>query len=666
MYLALVPISVTAQVETQQPKVLPQPIQQLQINAEETTTPIPKEVELTFEQKHKDEDSIFLLYDVTIEVNEDWSYTEKMHKKLKILKERAKSMGEIPVFYEKGREKVTDIEAHTITPDGEKHRYSRIQDFRTREGYRMYSDYRYKIITMPEVNVGSIIEYEATITSKGKPVKDAFWYYTDFSSNIPIKEHKFTIIFPKSLGIKYKEFNLAHKPTITETDSTVTYAWYIQDIGDLNEGFRESHLPPPRLEDIRDFVEFSSINSWKDISDWYYYLIQKNLKVNKRIEKVVAKTLKGHTNTKDKVRAVLEYLQENFRYVSMSFGDNTLEPHPTDQIFRHKYGDCKDLSLLCMAMLKLGGVKSHIALFNNEFSITAPEQDLPFPSLFNHVVLLVEDPEEGDFYIDPLLDGYDIGEYPFSYQAAYTFVITEDGGKFDRLPVFDEKRYYSRKKLVNTINPDGSALVEVESLWTLDFSIEVRSDMKDVSTKEKEKFFEELDASYGNVLERRWTGLEEKYGAIDSYIKYERQDMFPITDDMIIIDISNVERIADYSKKERKNPVFHHANQLQEVTTVYKIPEGFRISYVPKNLDLDIGFFSYRREYEKKEKELVITETTRFKRMELPAKEYPRIRGFFDRYPKEVNQRIVFKKIKPWWQEIEDIISRVRKEDIAK
>jgi len=656
------PIQAQAQLQVQQPGALSQVRQEApHIGDEKEAAKIPSEAQQTFEEKHKDKDVIFLLNELVIEINEDWSYAKKVHKRIKILKENAKYMGEIPVPYEKGREKITDIKAHTITPDGEKHRYSKIQDFRMRKGYRMYSDYRYKIITMPEVNVGSIIEYSSTIMSKGKPIKDAFWYYTDFGSNTPIKEHRFIITFPKSLGIKYKGFNVGQEPEITETDSTITYAWRIQDIGDYDKGVSESFLPPPRLEDVRDFIEFSSIDSWKDISDWYYLLVEKNLKINHSIEKAMGKVLKGHINTKDKVRAVLEYIQENFRYVSMSFGDNTLEPHPTDQVFRNKYGDCKDLSLLCMAMLKLGGIKSHIALFNNEFSLTAPEHDLPFPSLFNHVLLLVEDPEEGNFYIDPLLEGYDIGQYPFKYQRAYTFIITENGGKFDRSPIFDEKRDYSRKERTITIEPDGGpALLEAKSLWDLDVSIKTRKFINSLDEKEKEKAFQIIDSDYEEILERKWDGLEQKYGPINSYIKARMKDGYPITDDMIIIDIAGYVRNSDFTEKKRKNPVFYPANSLTEDIMTYRIPQGFRISYVPKKLNLDIGFFSFSRQYEKKENEIIVTEIMRNKRMERPASDYSKIKTFFNELPQKTNQRIVLKKIKPWWQEIKDIIIRFK------
>ena len=600
---------------------------------------------VSFEEKHKDKSSLFLLYNIDVKVNEDWSYITKIHKIIKILKEEAKSLGEITIYYERGREKITDVQAYTITADGKKHKYAKMQDLNIYEGYPMYSDSMVKIITLPEVIVGSTLEHRATIISKGMPIKNSFWYYLSSNFSVPIKEFNLTVTLPKKLGIQYKEFNLAHKPKITQNGSTITYSWHEENFEGEKED--EDYLPPPTLESVGEAIEFSSIKSWADVSSWYYALVQKNLKINSVIEETAKKTTKGKSATKDKVRAMLEYIQDNFRYVSMSFGDNSLEPHPTVQVFQNKYGDCKDLSLLCMAMLKALGIKSHIVLFNTEFSINDPKYDLAFPSLFDHVILLVEDKKEGDFYIDPLLDGYDIGQYPVGYQGAYTFIITEEGGRFGRFPIFDERRGYIKSERKITIWHNGSALIETEMIWELDSSIEQRQKMKAMDKERKDKFYQALDeylASGGELLERRIDGLDQKYGLIKTYSKLKRKDAYQITKGMIIIDVSGYGRDTDFLKKERKKPIFYPYNSLAEEITTYIIPKGFRITYLPKDLNLDIGFFNMKREYTKKGNEILIKETTRYKRLELPKEAYRGVKDFFDQLPSKSKQRIMLKK----------------------
>ncbi len=601
---------------------------------------------ISFEEKYNDHQSIFLLYDVDIKVNEDWSYVKNVRKRVKILKTEARDMGEIPIYYENNREKVTNLKAFTVTPDNKKHDYSKIQDLNVYDGYPMYSDFRVKVITLPEVTVGSVLEYALTTSSKGYAMKNAFWYgfYMDWPA--PMKEMNFSITFPKSLGLQYKEFGLTRKPKITENKSTITYSWAVRDIEGTKKD--EDYLPLPTPESIKEGFEFSSVKSWRDISDWYYLLVKKNLIITPEIEATVKRVTADCATIKEKTRAILEYGQKDFRYVSMAFGDNTLEPHATDIVFKNKYGDCKDLSLLCMAALKVAGIDSNICFFNIESSINDPQYDLPIPSLFNHALLLVRDPKDGDFYIDPLLEGYDIGQYPLGYQGGYTFIITEDGGKFGRFPVFDEKRNYTSANRTVFIGEDSSALIESELLWDLDFSVAERARLKALSKEDKDEFFQKVDsyiASGGQMLERRIEGIDNKYGPITAHSKLKRTGEFPVTDGMMIIDISGYDRTTSFTAKERRKPIFNDTNSLNVETTTYRIPNGYSISYVPPEVDLDIGFFSIKRKYVKGKTAIKVTEVTRYKRLELPKEDYNKVKDFFDQLPVKTQQRIIVKKI---------------------
>ena len=599
---------------------------------------------VSFEERYNDHQSLFLLYDINVKVNEDWSYVTKAHKKLKVLKEDGRDLGEIPIYYEDGREEIMDLKAFTITPDNVKHEYSKVQDLKIYAGYPMYDDLMVKVITLPEVTVGSVLEHEFTLTSTGLPVKNAFWYSFYVDSPVPMKELRFSITLPKSLGIQYKEFGLTRKPKIIDGKVNINYSWVVRDIAGSDE--REDYLAPPTPESIDECIEFSSIKNWRDISDWYSALIVKNLKITPKIESTVKGVISGKITLKNKVQAILEYIQDDFRYVSMSFGDNALEPHPTDEVFKNKYGDCKDLSLLCMSMLKSAGIDSHIALFNTEYSITDPKYDLPIPALFNHVLVLVKDAEGGDFYIDPLLKGYDICQYPAGYQGAYTFVITADGGKFDKFPIFDEKWNYEATKRNFVIEKDGSALMESEMVWDLDASIEERARTKAMSKKNMDAFYEKLDAylaSGGEMIERRVVGFEQKYGPIKTYVKLKRKDEFPATGGVMVIDINGYDRLTSFVKKDRVKPIFCRWNSMKEETSVYRVPSGYEISYIPPDLHLNGGFFNLDRTYVKEGDGIIVNETFRLKRMELPKEDYDKLKTFFDDLPTKSQQRIIIK-----------------------
>ncbi len=285
--------------------------------------------------------------------------------------------------------------------------------------------------------------------------------------------------------------------------------------------------------------------------------------------------------------------------------------------------------------------------------LSHPQLDLPYPTLFNHVLVLVEEPGIAQYYIDPQLKGYDLGEYPFSYQRAYTFVITEDGGRFDRLPEFGEDRYSEWSERLVNVDADGSALVELKNVFDLDLSIKFRKIFNSFSKEEKEKFEESLraDISGGNeMLDHKMEGLEKRYGRIKSYSKLKMENRFLVTKDTLVVDITPVECELSVSTAKRQRPLFWPVNSLKKTKFIYRLPAEYRIVEMPQNLNLDIGFYQVNRQYKKNGNEVVVSEVERYRRMELPAEEYARVKNFLSQLPLKTTQRIILRKKKSWFK----------------
>ncbi len=601
---------------------------------------------LSFEEKHQDKDYIILLKENEVNLKKDYTYTTRFHLIIKILQEGGKSMGELPLPYNREKENLIKIEAVAVTPDGKKQSFTHEQDFALYED-QIYSDARVKILTMPGVNIGTIIELKVLKETKGQVIPNSYWDWFYLEDDNPTKRFKAKYVFPKSAGIRYKGFNVTYKPEIEENKKTITYKWNLEDV--YKEPKDKDFQALPTIENIKNVVEFSSLKSWKEVSDWMFEAVNKNLKITPEIEEVAKQIFEGKKSVKEKVRAAIEYLRDNVRYVSTSFGDNTYEPHPTDEVFENKYADCKDISLLLMAMLKTAGIDSNLVLTNDETEITDPRHDLPMLDPFNHANVFVDDPEGDKYYVDVLLTGYDLGEFWNSYQGAYTFIITADGGRFDRFPIFDEKKAYSVENTAIAIKEDGSAIVELEIVKNLDASDDFKQEYKLKNDKEKEAFIQThigKIVSGGELITQEINGLEDRYGKIRTHIKMKKEDAYPTTSDLIIIDVKGFERKKHFTQKERKDPIFERVNSFQEKTIKYKFPENFQVLHLPENLELDTGIFKFTRSYSLKGNEITIKEASRKKRMTLGANKYPQVKKFYDELPAKSYQRIVLQRPK--------------------
>jgi hypothetical protein len=601
---------------------------------------------VSFDEQYKDWAMVMPLYETRITVHEDCSYESRIRRKVLIQTKDGNDMGEIPIYYDADTEEILDLRAVTITPDGKEYPPAKVQELTVHEGFGMYSGAKKKILSMPESTPGSMIELQYTKVTKNFPMPGVFWDIEPMEQAFPIKEQRIVYNIPTNLDVRFKSFLRNWEPVIKEKDGMTVYSWERKDYApDLEPA--EELLPPPTVDSISDGIEFSSIKSWKDVAVWYYGLIRKNLKITPEISSAASKAAKGKATVRDRTRAVLEYMQANLRYVSMAFGDHSMAPHPTDEVFRNKYGDCKDQSLLAKAMLEAVGVKADLVLLADEMEGNDPKEDLPLPGLYDHVLLKVYDLNEGDFYADPLLEGYDIGEYPMSYQRAHLFVITPGGGQFEKMPIFGEDRYRSSVEENIEIRPDGSVLDRTTNIWNLSSSIGFRKDYLGMNSGERKQFYKTLGedlAGNGKMLKLSFEGLDKKYGPVKSVAAVERPEFYPVNDGLMVIDFPGESLKEGWSAKKRTNPIFFPVNSMKVETTVFKIPAGFEVMHLPKGFDLDNGFFRFRKDIERKGNTITVKETRWLRRVELPASEWPRLKEFHDKLPSRTEQRIILKK----------------------
>ncbi|GAH75065.1 unnamed protein product, partial [marine sediment metagenome] len=107
--------------------------------------------------------AIVLLDDYQLKILSDGTAVQTTHFMVKILNERGKHYGEVELGYDSTYETIEIDYARTIEPEGkvvsvgDRH----IRDVSRYLGYPLYSNARVRIVSMPEVTWGAIIEYKA-------------------------------------------------------------------------------------------------------------------------------------------------------------------------------------------------------------------------------------------------------------------------------------------------------------------------------------------------------------------------------------------------------------------------------------------------------------------------------------------------------------------------
>ncbi len=590
-------------------------------------------------QANADKPYIGLLSEYDITLNDDWSFEEMYHARVKIQKEAAKELGEWPIYYNKAREEIVSVKAFVETIDGKKFEASQIQDLQVYDDAPMYSDMMVKVISLPQVNIGSVIDVQVKTKTLRKEIPNQFWDNLS-SPVIPTKYARHTYVFPEDKKIKFSAYNNEAKPVVEKVGDSLKYSFVFEE----TEYEEDEEFMPP-ADEVSGVLSLSSMTDWKQVADWYRGLIDKNTVDDADISVKAIELTKDKVAQQDKARAILEFIQDDFRYVSMSLGDHTVEPHPTPDIFKNRYGDCKDLALLTRQMLKLAGIDSNICLFSGEFN-GDPKHSLPNLASYDHVILeLFLDGKK--YFVDPQTKGFDFGQMPSSYDNAYVLVIEPIAFRFDRLPVegVEHRSVISSSDI--TVNEDGSSVFDVKVKMPLEASQSFKQAWASTTDDKKDKFFEELEANFaqgGKMLERQVKGLSDRYGHVEFSLKYESPTAYPVVNDMILLKEEQQGDVPDFASASRKFPIFIPGNSLIKNRNTYHFSSTFKVDFIPQDFDLEVDFIAISSKYEKADQSVSVDSQYRMKRAIVSPDKYDVIKRFRAELYKKNDQYIVLKK----------------------
>jgi hypothetical protein len=435
----------------------------------------PQAKEESWEEKHADQSALELFNSSDIILNQDGSFTESSHVTYKILNELGKDIGEFPIAYDARYQKIKNIQAYTITPEGKKYRYEKIRDIDT-SVEAFYSETRKKVISLRNVTPGNTIDIQYQVFNSQDAIKGEFFWCVGMFDTYPRKHQIVTLSIPEKFKFYLKDIhNPDIKPQIIQQNGRIIYKWEFKEDETYDEDLTLEEYHPPVFE-FMPFTCISTMQDWSQLADWVRKTYSENIVSNKEIRSVVSTITKDKNSLQEKIEAIQKYLYENFRYVGIELGEYNLIPHRADEVFKNKFGDCKDQSILFITMLKELGVKAYPVLVRS-FASGDIREFLPDPKYFDHVIVAVE--LKGKLYfVDPLIEGYRLNEIPYPLEKAYALVVADKDYKFLQLPVMDLKQKTTTNENICNLHSDGSVIIDFKFTLNRQDSINQRRDMK--------------------------------------------------------------------------------------------------------------------------------------------------------------------------------------------
>lgn len=595
--------------------------------------------------------ALILSSDEEIEVSSEGTSVSYLHYLIKILNERGKEgFSETHIDYDSTYEKVELVYARTIKPDGivadvgSRH----IRDVSKYLNFPLYSNARVYIISFPEIAEGSIIEYKVKVYRGELINKKDFVLSYSLQASEPIISAIFSISVPKErkLNIKtineeYNDFGARLEAYTEEKKERLTYRWQFKNIPQI---IPEANMPPE--VNINPTLLISTFNSWQEIYNWWWSLAKDKISADDSIKKKVAELIKDKHFEEEKARAIYNYCAQNIRYVAVEYGQAGYEPHLATDIFKNKYGDCKDKAILLIAMLKEALIPGWPVLIATKDYYNLNED---FPSvMFNHAIAAVR-LNDKTIFLDATAQTCSFADLPADDQARRVLLFKPEGYQIEETPAYPAEHNRVKQALLIKINMDESIFAEKTNLtfgvydqaqryWLLYTQPQLIREM----LKEKVQ-----DVSIGAKLSSyNIENLGDLNKPVVLSYAFNGPEYFTAAGALRILpQLAGIETSL-VAKDSRKYAIDFGILDTKETLIEIEMPGNFTVKYIPESVNEESPWLKFTAEYKRDHNKLYLRQILQLKKSSIPADEYPEFKIFFENLAKNIKQRILLERMK--------------------
>jgi transglutaminase-like putative cysteine protease len=356
--------------------------------------------------------------------------------------------------------------------------------------FELYSDTKVKVLRIPAAAPGSVIAYE--YTRRERPfVHQALWH---FQETIPVLHARLEFGMPSGWS---HEVHWSNYTPVEAKDGVL-------DLRDIPAIFDEPRMPAADALAGRAAVMFISPNSstrgWNDVASFFHRLASVRGETTPQMQAKVRELVKPGSQA-ESIRALARFAQRDVRYVAIEIGIGGYQPHAAGDVFRNRYGDCKDKATLLKTMLKEIGVESYWVLVHTTRGVV--DTKLPVVGAFNHVILAVATPDKTHATIehpslgklvlfDPTSTTTPFGYLPSYLQESQGLLVTAAGGELIAMPAHAADANQLHRKATLQLDAAGTLTGTIEETRTGRIAAEMRYELSALNTIDRMRRLESM------------------------------------------------------------------------------------------------------------------------------------------------------------------------------
>jgi Domain of Unknown Function with PDB structure (DUF3857)/Transglutaminase-like superfamily len=390
----------------------------------------PDELQMTSEPQAPGAPAVILYRQVD---RDDSHNFEDVYVRVKILTEAGLKYANVQIPFIKGSERISNLQARTIRPDGS------VVNF-TDAVYEQpilksgSVGYLAKAFTLPQAEVGSILEYRYVRNLPYGWVFDSHWILSDelftrFARFSLVPNRTYTLLWTWPHGLPP-----GAEPPKADRGAVRLEAHNVPAVTE------EEYMPPETEVRLRvDFVYYEgSIDSKNPADFWKIYGKRVNQKVErfcdkrKAMEKAVAQVIAPDDPPEARVRKIYARMQQihNFTFASESEREAKHEQSASasnvEDIWNRGYGDSEQITWLFLALLRAAGIDAHALVISTRDRYFFHHEFMN-PTELNTSVVLVKLGDR-DVFLDPGVPFTPFGLLPWYETEVEGLKLDKDGG----------------------------------------------------------------------------------------------------------------------------------------------------------------------------------------------------------------------------------------------
>jgi hypothetical protein len=313
---------------------------------------------------------------------------------------------------------------------------------------------------IPDVRVGDVLNYAFTISGKnpafGRHINSGFRH----QYGVPAQRMFQRLLLQKDADVDMRSFVGAIAPTKAVIGNYDTYTWDRTDVPALlvDDNIPDWHRAYPE-------TQISSLKNWAEVGQHFSKYYKSPEVLTEPLQKIVNDIRQVSDNPKYQMRAALDFVQREIRYLGIELGAGGFIPRSPSKVLSRRFGDCKDMTLLLVTILNSLDIQASPLLvdLNDRSHI---EDNIPSYAVFDHVIVMATF-DGTNYFLDPT-SGQQLGTLDVLNQGSFgkgVVISPNSPGMVDANPPTQE----FLKNIVDTYDivsdPETVTLTSVSSYY---------------------------------------------------------------------------------------------------------------------------------------------------------------------------------------------------------